>query len=77
MAVTIGEKPSEMAFKPTLSFEEFYRTEWRWVLGLVYALSGSRWAAEDIAQEAFLGLIEAGVGSADSTTRERGYERWR
>ena len=38
----------------TSSFDEFYRTEWSRVLGLVYALSGSRWAAEDIAQEAFL-----------------------
>jgi RNA polymerase sigma-70 factor (ECF subfamily) len=38
----------------TGSFEEFYRTEWSRVLGLVYALSGSKWAAEDIAQEAFL-----------------------
>lgn len=38
----------------TGSFDEFYRTEWSRVLGLVYALSGSKWAAEDMAQEAFL-----------------------
>jgi RNA polymerase sigma-70 factor (ECF subfamily) len=38
----------------TSSFDEFYRTEWSRVLGLVYALSGSKWAAEDVTQEAFL-----------------------
>ena len=38
----------------TGSFDRFYRAEWSSVLGLVYALTGSRWAAEDIAQEAFL-----------------------
>ena len=35
-------------------FEAFYRTEYRPVVGLAYALSGSRIAAEDIAQDAFL-----------------------
>jgi RNA polymerase sigma-70 factor (sigma-E family) len=35
-------------------FESFYRTEYRPVVGLAYALSGSRIAAEDIAQDAFL-----------------------
>ncbi|MCJ7725771.1 MAG: hypothetical protein MUP76_05210, partial [Acidimicrobiia bacterium] len=35
-------------------FETFYRTEYRPVVGLAYALSGSRIAAEDIAQDAFL-----------------------
>jgi RNA polymerase sigma-70 factor (ECF subfamily) len=35
-------------------FERFYRSQYRAVVGLVYALSGSRWAAEDLAQEAFL-----------------------
>ncbi len=37
-----------------LSFESFYRDEYRSVLGLVYSMSGSRWAAEDLTQEAFL-----------------------
>lgn len=37
-----------------LAFEDFYRKEYRAVVGLAYALSGSRWAAEDLAQEAFL-----------------------
>jgi RNA polymerase sigma-70 factor (sigma-E family) len=36
------------------SFEEFYATEYPAVVGLAYALSGNRWVAEDLAQEAFL-----------------------
>ena len=36
------------------AFDDFYRTEYGPVVGLVYSLSGSRWAAEDLAQEAFL-----------------------
>ena len=35
-------------------FDDFYLTEYAGVVGLAYALSGSRWAAEDLAQEAFL-----------------------
>ena len=35
-------------------FESFYRAEYRPVVGLAFALSGSRIAAEDIAQDAFL-----------------------
>jgi RNA polymerase sigma-70 factor (ECF subfamily) len=35
-------------------FEEFYEREFRAVVGLAYALSGSRSGAEDLAQEAFL-----------------------
>ena len=35
-------------------FEAFYLREYQAVVGLAYALSGSRLAAEDIAQEAFL-----------------------
>lgn len=35
-------------------FESFYQREFRSVVGLAYALSGSRWAAEDLAQEAFI-----------------------
>jgi RNA polymerase sigma-70 factor (ECF subfamily) len=35
-------------------FESFYRSEYRSVVGLAYALSGSRIAAEDITQDAFL-----------------------
>jgi RNA polymerase sigma-70 factor (ECF subfamily) len=36
------------------SFDEFYRQEFRSVVALAYGLSGSRAAAEEIAQEAFL-----------------------
>lgn len=35
-------------------FESFYRREYRAVVGLAFALSGSRLVAEDIAQDAFL-----------------------
>lgn len=38
----------------TLAFEDFYRSEFPSVVGLAYALSGSRSGAEDLAQEAFL-----------------------
>jgi RNA polymerase sigma-70 factor (ECF subfamily) len=38
----------------TLSFEELYVKDYRAVVGLAYALSGSRSTAEDLAQEAFL-----------------------
>lgn len=36
------------------SYEAFYRREYRAVVGLVYALSGSRYAAEELAQDAFV-----------------------
>jgi RNA polymerase sigma-70 factor, ECF subfamily len=36
------------------AFEDFYLKEYPAVMGLAYALSGSRWAAEDLSQEAFL-----------------------
>jgi RNA polymerase sigma-70 factor (ECF subfamily) len=39
-------------------FEAFYQREFRSVVGLAYALSGSRWAAEDLAQEAFIAAHE-------------------
>jgi RNA polymerase sigma-70 factor (ECF subfamily) len=35
-------------------FEDFYQKEYPAVVALAYALSGSRWVAEDLAQEAFL-----------------------
>ncbi len=35
-------------------FDAFYMREFRRVVGLAFALSGSRWAAEDLAQEAFI-----------------------
>ena len=36
------------------SFEEFYEREYPNMLKLAYALSGNRWAAEEIAQDGFL-----------------------
>lgn len=35
-------------------FDDFYRREFRLVVGLAYVLSGSRNSAEDLAQEAFM-----------------------
>lgn len=39
--------------RPAETFEDFYRREYPLVVGLAYALSGSRSGAEDLAQEAF------------------------
>ena len=36
------------------SFEDLYRREFASVVALAYVLSGSRWAAEELAQDAFL-----------------------
>ncbi len=36
------------------SFEQLYQRDYAAVVGLVYAMAGSRWVAEDLAQEAFL-----------------------
>ncbi len=42
------------AFVVRQSFDQFYRLNYPAVVGLVFSLSGSRTAAEDLAQEAFL-----------------------
>jgi RNA polymerase sigma-70 factor, ECF subfamily len=42
------EAPSE-----SLSFDDFYRSEHRHVLGLAFVLTGNQWVAEDTAQDAF------------------------
>jgi RNA polymerase sigma-70 factor (ECF subfamily) len=42
------------AKEPPERFEDFYAAEYRSLFGLAYALSGDRWTAEDIVQEAFL-----------------------
>ena len=36
------------------TFPDWYRAEYHQVVALVYVLSGSRWAAEELAQDAFL-----------------------
>ena len=40
-------------------FDAFYQREFRSVVALAYALSGSRIAAEDLAQEVFLRVYRA------------------
>jgi RNA polymerase sigma-70 factor (ECF subfamily) len=46
--------PSPHALRATESFGRFYAREYRSVVALAYALSGSRAASEDLAQEAFI-----------------------
>lgn len=48
----LADAPAPM--RAVATFEVFYQQELRAVIGLAYALSGSRTAAEDLAQEAFL-----------------------
>jgi RNA polymerase sigma-70 factor (ECF subfamily) len=50
----VGFEGSLVELRGPVDFEDFYRREYRSVVGLAYALSGSRWVAEDIAQEAFV-----------------------
>ncbi|MGQ0848033.1 MAG: RNA polymerase sigma factor, partial [Actinomycetota bacterium] len=52
------------------SFEVFYREEYPSVLAIVYGLSGNRWVAEDLAQEAFLRVHRdwGGVAGMESPT---------
>jgi RNA polymerase sigma-70 factor (ECF subfamily) len=49
------------------TFEDFYRREYGAVVGLAYALSGNRWTAEDLAQDAFMAAHRdwARVGGLD------------
>lgn len=51
---TAEEPTSLRSVRAIRNFESFYRSEYRAVVGLAYALSGSRLVAEDIAQDAFL-----------------------
>jgi RNA polymerase sigma-70 factor (ECF subfamily) len=51
---TTEATPNLRSIRAVPDFESFYRGEYRAVVGLAYALSGSRLAAEDIAQDAFL-----------------------
>jgi RNA polymerase sigma-70 factor (ECF subfamily) len=45
---------SDPSVHERLSFEDLYLKDYQAVVGLAFALSGSRWLAEDLAQEAFL-----------------------
>lgn len=47
-------KPTSQVIRGVEPFERFYEREFRSVVGLAYALSGSRAASEDLAQEAFI-----------------------
>ncbi|MFV1970511.1 MAG: RNA polymerase sigma factor [Acidimicrobiia bacterium] len=49
-----ANRPSSGALRATEPFDRFYEREYRSVVGLAYALSGSRAASEDLAQEAFI-----------------------
>lgn len=46
--------PEASAVRVAEDFDDFYRREYTAVVGLTYALSGNRWTAEDLAQDAFL-----------------------
>ena len=48
------ERSRHSVERPPETFEDFYVREFPAVVGLAYALSGSRSGAEDLAQEAFL-----------------------
>lgn len=43
---------TDRAIRP--SFSDWYRSEYHGVVALVFVLSGSRWAAEELAQDAFV-----------------------
>ena len=46
-----GEQPPDQVVG---QFEAFYSERYRFLVGVVYALTGNRWVAEDLTQEAFL-----------------------
>jgi RNA polymerase sigma factor (sigma-70 family) len=50
----VGGSPAGAAAARPERFEDLYLREFASVFALAYALSGSRWAAEDIAQDAFV-----------------------
>jgi RNA polymerase sigma-70 factor (ECF subfamily) len=50
----VGNLPAGAAAGQPERFEDLYLREFPSVFALAYALSGSRWAAEDIAQDAFV-----------------------
>jgi RNA polymerase sigma-70 factor (ECF subfamily) len=54
-----AQRPHLRPVRALPSFDQFYRSEYRAVVGLAYALSGSRIAAEDLAQDAFVAAHRA------------------
>lgn len=65
---TVVTGPQDPLVAGLQSFDAFYRREIRRLVGLAYALSGSRLAADDIAQEAMLAAFRKWdeVGRLDS-----------
>jgi RNA polymerase sigma-70 factor (ECF subfamily) len=49
-----ADQPKSQVVRALEPFDRFYEREFRSVVGLAYALSGSRGASEDLAQEAFI-----------------------
>lgn len=77
MGIVDGDKTAELLHgylgieepTPTVEpFDSFYRREYRSVVGLAYALTGSRGASEELAQEAFIAAFR-------QWGRISGYER--
>lgn len=65
---TVVSNPDDPLVAGLEPFDDFYRREIRRLVGLAYALSGSRLAADDIAQEAMLAAYRrwGEVGRLDS-----------
>jgi RNA polymerase sigma-70 factor (ECF subfamily) len=56
-AVPVDEACSEERGRPAGSFEDFFATEYRRVLGLASALCGRRVLAEEVTQDAFVAAL--------------------
>lgn len=52
-ADSLGGATRSRSSADPLSFSEFYRLEYSRVVGFAFVLSGDRWRAEDLAQDAF------------------------
>lgn len=56
--VTLNDSRSHADDVASLSFDEFYKTEWRQVLALAYSLCGSTGMAADVTQDAFMAAFD-------------------
>lgn len=68
------------------TFDEFYRSEYHQIVALMYAMTGSTWIAEELAQEAFLRIskdwhriedMDAPRGYLRRTAANLAQSRWR
>ena len=66
---SVAEGSEPVAVEASETFEDFY--EYPAIVGLAYALSGSRSCAEDVAQEAEVARI---LGMAEGTVRKQLFE---